>query len=51
MADKLSVRLFHGRKHPDERLDDRGFDGPVLGPLNGVHLTYGNVALFDEDDE
>lgn len=49
--DKLSVRLFHGRKHPDERLDDWGFDGPVLGPLNGVHLTYGNVALFGEEHE
>lgn len=47
--DHLSLRLFHGRNHPDEQLEDWGFDGPVLGPLDGIHLTYGNVGVFDEE--
>lgn len=34
------LRLFHGRKHPDEELDDWGSDGPVFGPLDYVHTTY-----------
>ena len=50
-AEKLSVQLFHGRSHPDDKLDDWGFDGPCLGPLSGVHLTYGNVGVFGNDDE
>lgn len=50
-ADQLSVRLFHGRSHPDELLEDWGFDGPCLGPLSGVHLTYGNGGVFGHDDE
>ncbi len=36
------LKLFHGRKHPDEELDDWGEDGPVFGPLPFVHTTYGN---------
>jgi hypothetical protein len=34
------LRLFHGRKTPDHTLDDWGTDGPVLGPLPYVHVTY-----------
>lgn len=34
------IRLFHGRKTPDEQLDDWGSDGPVLGPFDFVHTTY-----------
>lgn len=49
--DLLSVRLFHGRKHPDEKLDDWGFDGPCLGPFSGVHLTYQHVGVFAEHEE
>jgi hypothetical protein len=49
--DLLSVRLFHGRRHPSEALDDWGFDGPCLGPFFGVQLTYGSVAVFAEQQE
>jgi hypothetical protein len=49
--DLLSLWLFHGRKHPNEKLDDWGFDGPCLGPLTGVHLAYGHVGVFGEADE
>ena len=48
-GDQLSLRLFHGRSHPDERLEDWGFEGPVLGPLDGIHLTYRNVGVFDDE--
>jgi hypothetical protein len=34
------LHLFHGRKTPDENLDDWGSDGPVIGPLRYVHITY-----------
>ena len=47
--DQLSVKLFHGRNDPDEDMDDWGFDGPCLGPIEGVRLTYGNVALLVDD--
>ena len=39
-AKALYVRLFHGRRDPAENLEDRGTDGPVIGPLEFVHTTY-----------
>ena len=36
----LYIRLFHGRNHKDEDLDDWGFDGPIFGPYDFVHTTY-----------
>lgn len=33
------IRLFHGRKTPDEQLDDWGTDGPVF-EADFVHTTY-----------
>jgi len=32
--------LFHGRKSPEEQLEDWGDRGPVLGPFPFVHTTY-----------
>ncbi|MGF6635075.1 hypothetical protein [Paraburkholderia sp. MM6662-R1] len=40
LAPGLYLGLFHGRDGIDEILDDRGFDGPVIGPLEFVHTTY-----------
>lgn len=34
------LHLFHGRNAPDEQLDDWGLDGPTIGPLEYVHVTY-----------
>ena len=34
------LRLFHGRKHPNDHPEDWGSDGPVFGPLQYVHFTY-----------
>ena len=32
--------LFNGRTDPDEKLDDWGSIGPVLGPFDYCHTTY-----------
>lgn len=34
------LRPFHGRNSPDEELNDWGFEGPEIGPLDYVHTTY-----------
>jgi len=34
------LRLFHGRDNPEQDMPDWGFDGPVIGPLEYVHVTY-----------
>lgn len=47
------LALFHGRNDPKQDIEDWGFDGPVIGPVNWVHTTYGGeikVALKDEAD-
>ncbi len=36
----LYIELFHGRKSPDEQLEDWGTQGPVLGPFDYVHMVY-----------
>ncbi|MDR6202525.1 hypothetical protein [Paraburkholderia graminis] len=36
----LYLGLFHGRDAADADMDDWGFAGPVIGPLNYVHTTY-----------
>lgn len=40
MPEGLYVGFYHGRENPDEDLDDWGFDGPVIGPLQWWHTTY-----------
>ncbi len=36
----LYLALFHGRVRPDEQMNDWGFNGPIIGPLEWVHTTY-----------
>lgn len=38
--------LFHGRRDPKENLDNWGENGPVLGPLDYVHTTYGSCVKW-----
>ena len=48
------MKLFHGRNTPDEDLDDWGADGPIIGPLQWVHTTYGatiRLAFVDNGTE
>jgi hypothetical protein len=55
MSEKLPqvyLELYHGRKHPDEDLEDWGSQGPVLGPLNHVVTTYlHTIRLLRYTDE
>ncbi len=37
----MYLMLFHGRPTPDTELDDWGYDGPIIGPLEHFHTTYG----------
>jgi hypothetical protein len=37
---KVVIHLYHGRKDPQEQLEDWGEDGPLLGPFDGIHHTY-----------
>jgi hypothetical protein len=47
----LTLRLFHGRRSPDEHLSDWGRDGPVLGPLKSVSSTYCSELRVETTDE
>lgn len=38
---QVALQLFHGRKRPDEDLDDWGMPGPVF-LVEYVHVTYGH---------
>lgn len=44
------LELFHGRKTAREHMDDWGELGPVFGPLDYVHTTYGNDIKFNGKD-
>lgn len=45
----IIVQLFHGRNHPDDEPHDWGFEGPVLGPYEWFHMTYGDTIHLGED--
>ena len=42
----IYVRIFHGRNEPDQDLEDWGFDGPAIGPIEGLQCTYGFLHLI-----
>ncbi len=47
----LTIKLYHGRKDPDEDMNDWGTDGPLL-KIRGFHVTYLStyrVKLADDD--
>lgn len=49
---KLYARLYHGRNHPTDQLDDWGFDGPTFGPLTAIVSTYvSTLRLHGETDD
>jgi hypothetical protein len=40
------LTMFHGRDSVDEELEDWGSQGPTIGPLDYVHLTYAIDVKF-----
>jgi hypothetical protein len=36
----MYLGLFHGRDEPKQTMEDWGFNGPLIGPLEWVHTTY-----------
>lgn len=45
------LHLYHGRNTPNEEMNDWGFDGPVIGPLDYVHTTYGTEVTVSGKPE
>lgn len=45
----IYLQLFHGRKTVKEDMVDWGTDGPVLGPWDNFHWTYGSTLRLVED--
>ena len=37
----MKLHLFHGRKTPNEQLDDWGEEGPTI-EVEAIHVTYGD---------
>lgn len=47
----MYLELYNGRNFPNEEIDDWGFEGPILGPLTSVQLTYlFHLKLHNEDE-
>lgn len=45
---ELYLTLWHGRTSPEEELNSWGRQGPVFGPLDEIHQTYGGaLTMFD----
>lgn len=36
----MYLGLLHGRDHPQQQMNDWGFNGPMIGPLQWCHTTY-----------
>jgi len=39
----IYLRLFHGRRDPNQEMDNWGSEGPIIGPCMYVHITYGGI--------
>lgn len=50
--DAVFLELFHGRDDAYADMEDWGDEGPILGPLDYVHITYGSIVhiSFNGDD-
>jgi hypothetical protein len=44
------LHLFHGRPTPETELDGWGFNGPTIGPLDYVHVTYMSDVKYGFQD-
>lgn len=47
----MQLYLFHGRKTPDEHLQDWGFDGPTINEITSLTGTYGEMYVHFENEQ
>jgi hypothetical protein len=50
-AKLLYLKLFHGRADRKQQMDDWGSDGPVFGPYEYIHTTYGREVKMGPGTE
>jgi len=46
----LSLLLFHGRKNPEQDMDDWGFDAPLIRGITSMSCTYGHIRFHFIDE-
>lgn len=45
------LELLHGRIYTDQKMKGWGRNGPVFGPFDWYHTTYGNIRFGGPDDD
>lgn len=49
-APGMYLKLMHGRLDPEQDMDEFGFDGPWIGPLDQFTVVYNNyIQMFFQD--
>jgi len=49
---QVKIHFYHGRKDPDEQMENWGFDGPTIGPFDAVIFTYlTDIRAFKDGEE
>lgn len=50
----IYIHLFQGRTDIDQDLEERGSDGPLLGPFDSIHTTFDShkrVLLLGDSEQ
>ena len=42
----MYINFWHGRKDPKQQMEETGFNGPIIGPVN-ISWTYGTVKIHN----
>ncbi len=50
MKSGVYIHLFHGRKDSSRPMDEMGDMGPIFGPYEYAHTTYGSDIKLGEKD-
>ena len=49
-TNQLCLELYHGRKHPDDVMEDWGDEGPIFLVRDNIQATYGSHIKFFTPD-
>lgn len=47
----MRLTTMHGRRDPNQDMEDWGFDGPIIDGIIAVHSTYGSKNVFFATNE